>query len=122
MESNGISSQLWVRDFPESSRIAVGYGKIHNQRLEAIRILAFSSKDFGKVEWHETKVEDNRMKMKKKEWPLEIASGTTWEFLPEGNHIMFLERIKTPKTDRIDFQIHWEGFAEQTLKLKVISP
>jgi periplasmic copper chaperone A len=84
----------WIRDAPPSARMRSGYATLENIGSSGIEIVSASSPDFGVVEMHETRMENDIARMV--ELPsVRIAAGARFQFKPGGAHLMLMQ----PKRD-----------------------
>ena len=74
------------------------YLTIANRGETAIRIDAASSPEFGRVELHETVVENDVARMRKVE-QLDIAPGDEVRLERGGLHLMLMQPVDTPNQD-----------------------
>jgi periplasmic copper chaperone A len=80
----------WVRDAPPTARMRSGYAELRNVGSVEIEIVSASSPDFGLVEMHETRIENDIARMA--ELPLvRIAAGASLHFKPGGAHLMLMQ-------------------------------
>ncbi len=121
-EDQGVSFQLWVRGYPEASSTAVAYGKIKNHRKESIEILGFETDEFQRIEWHETQILDNRVKMKKQSFPIAIEPGITWEFKANGDHLMMMERVGKRTKEELNLTVKIKNLNDVRIFVPVLEP
>ena len=82
--------------------MAAGYLQIDNRSGSDIRITRVSSPEYGKVEMHETVVEDGIARMRAIP-ALEIADGETVVFERGGKHLMLMQPVGEPRTITLNF-------------------
>ena len=83
--------QPWARATPSGSKVGAGFLKITNTGKESDRLLGGTMVQAGKLELHETKLENNVMRMRHLDKGLEIKPGETVELKPGSFHIMFMD-------------------------------
>lgn len=81
-----------INESPPTVSIMAGYMTISNPTHEDIVISELSSPDFGQVEIHETRIENNVASMIKLEH-LVIEAGETVRLTPGAMHLMFIEPV-----------------------------
>jgi periplasmic copper chaperone A len=80
----------WIRDAPPSARMRSGYAVLTNDSSSEVEIVSASSPDFGLVEMHETRMENDIARML--ELPsVKIAAGANFQFKPGGAHFMLMQ-------------------------------
>jgi len=82
----------YINESPPTIRIMAGYMTISNQTPEDILISGISSPDFDRVEIHETRIENNVVRMIKQEH-LVIEAGKSVRLAPGAMHLMFIEPV-----------------------------
>lgn len=89
-ESKDVSAELaWIRDAPPMASMRAGYVDVRNNSDQAIEIVSASSADFGLVEMHETRFENDLAKMV--ELPsVRIEAGEVFRFKPGAAHFMLM--------------------------------
>lgn len=80
----------WIREAPSSAKSLAGYALLSNAGSKPLTVVSASSKQFAKVEMHETAMENGIAKMRAIE-KLEIAANAKVEFGPAGKHFMMIE-------------------------------
>jgi periplasmic copper chaperone A len=87
----------WIRDAPPSARMRSGYAVLANEGSSDVEIVAASSPDFGLIEMHETRIENDVARMA--ELPsVKIAAGASFRFEPGGAHFMLMQPKRELKT------------------------
>ncbi len=80
----------WIRDAPPTARMRSAYAVLINEGDSEIEVVSASSPDFGLVEMHETRMENDIAKMR--ELPsVKIAPGAKFMFKPSGAHFMLMQ-------------------------------
>lgn len=85
----------WIRATPAGARTAGGYAAITNNGKEPDRLIGGSVAGVEIFEIHEMSMDNNVMKMRKLETPVEIKPGETFELKPGGFHLMMIG-LKAP--------------------------
>jgi len=102
--------------------VSAAYMTITNKGMKADRLIAVEAEIAGKIELHETKVENDVAKMIPMLNGIEIPAGSTVELKPGGLHIMLLD-LKAPleagKT--LTLKLKFESGAEVTITLPIRS-
>ncbi len=80
----------WSRATPGGAKVAGGFMKLTNNGKEADRLIGGSLIVAGQFEVHETRMQDNVMRMRRLEKGLEIPAGATVELRPGSYHVMFI--------------------------------
>jgi periplasmic copper chaperone A len=79
----------WIRDAPASTPMRAGYAVLVNTGSGEIEVVSASSPDFGLVEIHETRIENDIARMV--ELPsVKIAAQASFQFKPGGAHLMLM--------------------------------
>lgn len=111
------------RATPGNSKVGAGYMTIINKGNAADRLVSASSPVAGKVEIHETVMQDGVMKMRELTGGLLIEAGKTASLAPEGNHLMLME-LKAPlkQGDKVTVTLNFEkaGKVDVTLDVRAI--
>jgi hypothetical protein len=111
------------RETPSGSNLGVGYFTIINKGAEADRLVSASTPKAGKVEIHETVMQNGVMKMRELAGGLVIDAGKTVILAPEGNHLMLID-LKAPlkQGDKVPLTLNLEkaGKIEVTLDVEAI--
>ena len=85
----------WLREPPPSPTTTAGYVTLHNTGTAAITLTGARS-TLGRVELHETRVEDGVARMRPVS-ALTVPPGGRLEFKPGGLHLMLIEPKPAPK-------------------------
>jgi periplasmic copper chaperone A len=88
-------TDLWARATPPNAPTAGGYMTIANSGGEADRLMSASSPSAQAVEFHEMKVTDGVMTMRKLEGGVDIPAGASVALAPGSFHLMFVEPKKS---------------------------
>ncbi len=80
----------WIRDAPPSAQMRSGYAILQNGGSKEIEIVSASSPDFGLVEMHETRVENDIARMVELH-SVRIAARSNFHFKPGGAHFMLMQ-------------------------------
>lgn len=80
----------WIRDAPPSAHMRAGYAVLENVGGGEIEIVAASSPDFGLVEIHETRMENDVARMVEL-GSVKIVAGTSFQLKPGGAHLMLMQ-------------------------------
>jgi periplasmic copper chaperone A len=111
------------RATPGNSKVGVGYMTITNKGVVADRLVSASSPAAGKVEIHETTMQDGVMKMRGLPNGLPIEAGKKISLAPDGNHLMLME-LKAPlkQGDKVPVTLNFEkaGKVDVTLDVQAI--
>lgn len=87
---------------------AVAYFQLVNHGNTTIRIERISSPQFGKVEMHETVINDGVARMRPT-GPLQIAAQSTTTFEPGGKHVMLFQARDNLVVDTtVTLEIHYD--------------
>lgn len=93
------------------SGAAVAYFRLNNLSDEAISIERISSPQFGKVEMHETTINDGIARMRPVD-RLEIAARATTVFEAGGKHVMLTQpknELVVDATVRLEIHYHYDN-------------
>ena len=82
--------------------MAAGYLQIDNRSGGDIRITRVSSPEYGRVEMHETVIEDGDARTRAIP-ALEIADGETVVFERGGKHLMLMQPVGEPRAITLNF-------------------
>jgi hypothetical protein len=85
-------TDLDVRPPRSGTSMAVAYLTVHNNSGRAVRVDDFASPQFGKVELHESLLENGVSRMRKVE-SLTIDPGASVALEPGGKHLMLLQPL-----------------------------
>ena len=88
------------------TQVSAGYFELVNNGSEAIRISRVSSPQFGKVEMHETVVENGVARMVGLDH-VTIAPGSGVTFEPGGRHLMLMQ--PAADLDTVTLEFHADG-------------
>lgn len=80
----------WVRTMPPGIERTAGYLAIENHTGEPVSLEAVHSRDFERVEIHESVEDDGSVSMRQHE-SVAVAGGETVTFRPGGLHLMLIE-------------------------------
>ncbi len=81
----------WSRATPKGAPVAGGYLAIRNEGTTLDRLIAIESEAARTTQIHEMSMQDGVMKMRQLANGVEAPAGTTVEFKPGGNHVMFFD-------------------------------
>ena len=84
-----VASDVVVRQPMPGMQMTAGYLVLHNNSDEDIAIDRVASPQFGKVEMHETVIEDGIAKMSALA-EIVVPAGSAVEFQPGGKHLMLM--------------------------------
>jgi periplasmic copper chaperone A len=85
----------WSRATPGSAKVAGGFFTLNNQGEPDSLMSAAAPEIAGRVEMHETTLNDGIMRMREKEGGIPLPSNGTTQFKPGGLHVMFMD-LKRP--------------------------
>ena len=80
----------WIRPAPPGAVASAGYFTMTNHSASAMQVTSVRSDDFGRVEVHETRMQDGAMQMRAVP-ALKIAPDTTISLAPGGLHLMLFD-------------------------------
>lgn len=98
----------WVRTMPPGLDRTAGYLTIENHSDEPVSLAAVHSRDFERVEMHESVEEDGSVSMRHRE-SVEVPGGESVTFRPGGLHLMLIEprdarRVKSGELVHLRFE------------------
>jgi copper(I)-binding protein len=79
----------WIRDAPPSAMMRSAYGRLLNDSDAAVEVIAAASPDYGLVEVHETRIENDVARMVQLPSVTVPARGA-FDFVPGGAHLMLM--------------------------------
>lgn len=82
-----VVSDAWVRAIPPGGEMTAAYARIRNNADGAIRLVGASSPNFGRVELHETTMDDGVSKMRPVDG-FKIDASATLSLEAGGRHFM----------------------------------
>ncbi len=88
--------QPWARATPPGAQTGAAYLTIMNHGTEADVLVAASSPDAARVEFHQTTTTDGVMKMRPATSGVAIPAGGTIELKPDGGYHLMLGGLKAP--------------------------
>lgn len=83
-------AHAWVRAVPVDAGMTGGYLVLRNPGQNSVRVTAMASKDFGRVEMHQTKIEDGVAHMRALS-AVVVPAGGKLAFAPGGRHLMLFD-------------------------------
>lgn len=89
-----VATDIVINQPVPGARMAAGYLTLTNYSDQPVVITGASSPDFGKVEIHETRIEDGISRMAALE-SVTIDAGQAVRFEPGGKHLMLMRPIST---------------------------
>ncbi|MEO1092627.1 MAG: copper chaperone PCu(A)C [Pseudomonadota bacterium] len=81
----------WARATPAGASVGIGYLVIRNEGETPDRLVGGDAPFAGRVEVHETTMQDDVMRMRPVVDGLEIPAGGSVTFEPGGYHVMFVQ-------------------------------
>lgn len=91
---------------PAGAPVLAGYVDLTNPTDEAIRITGAASPAFGRIELHESLVDDGTTRMARREY-VEVTANDRLSLAPRGLHLMlFAPAREFAAGDTIDIRIH----------------
>jgi copper(I)-binding protein len=107
-----VAAEVTIRPPMPGTQMTAGYLTLQNNSAEAVTITRVTSAQFGRVEMHETIIEDGVARMSELgEITLEPTSSI--EFTPGGKHLMLMRPAGDLGTVSLDF------YAGETVVLTV---
>ena len=95
----------WIRAAPPGAIVLAGYATIENRGAGTVRLIDASSSAFARVEFHEMRMADGLMKMRRLE-SVDVPAGQSVAFAPGSDHLMLHEpRHAIAKGDRIELEL-----------------
>lgn len=82
-----VVEEAWVREIPPGAKMTAAYAAIRNNADGAIRLVGASSPNFGRVELHESIVDEGVTKMRPVDG-FKIDAGATLRLEAGGRHMM----------------------------------
>lgn len=100
-----VVRDAWIRAAPPGAVVLAGYATIENPGEANVRLVDASSSGFARVEFHEMRMADGMMKMRRLE-SVDVPAGKSVAFAPGSDHLM-LHEPKRPiaKGDRIELDL-----------------
>lgn len=97
-----VATDIVIKAPMPGMRISAGYLTLHNNSDAAITITKISSPQFGAIEMHETRIEDNVSRMVALA-ELTIAAGSAVSLEPGGKHLMLMRPADDLDVVTLDF-------------------
>ena len=97
-----VASDVVVRQPMPGMQMTAGYLVLHNNSDEDIAIDRVASPQFGKVEMHETVIEDGIARMSALA-EIVVPAGSAVEFQPGGKHLMLMRPGDNLKPVTLEF-------------------
>ena len=111
-----IIDNAWVREAPPRSKVLALFVEITNHADHATTIVGASSKQFEKVELHETTFKDGMMRMQQQH-ELPMGPHELVIFKPGGKHFMLFNPVRVFKAgDQINIKLHLEGGKKKSVR------
>lgn len=96
VRADGISvTEAWIAAGPTVVKVNAGYLRVANDGAEPATLVGAESPRFTRIEMHRTEVTDGTGSMRR-ETTLDIAPGSTLEFVPGGLHLMLFGATPVP--------------------------
>lgn len=109
----------WIREAPSTATALAGYAVLSNTGGKPLSVTSMQSAAFGRVELHETIIENGMAKMRAID-KLDIAPGAKVEFAPGGKHFMLIDpRSGLRSGDDVAIKIKDATGCETTVQFKV---
>ena len=109
----------WIREAPSNATSLAGYAVLSNAGSKGLSVVSASSAAFGRVEMHETLMENGIAKMRALD-KLEIAAGGKVEFVPGGKHFMLINpRPGLRSGDAVAIKFKDSSGCESTIQFQV---
>jgi copper(I)-binding protein len=109
----------WIKQLPPSIPLRAGYLDITNPTKQAHRIVAIQSDAFQSVEFHESRLVDDVMRMVQLD-AIELPAGQTVALKPGGKHLMLVEPLRPINIgDPIEIIINFADGSVQRTRLEV---
>ena len=108
----------WVREAPPTSRVSAAYMQIKNDSPRARTLLRATSKQFARIEMHESYEEQGIAKMRERA-DIIIAAHAQIAFQPGGLHFMLFEpNQRFTAGDKINLILHFDD----GLEIPIVAP
>jgi copper(I)-binding protein len=97
-----VATDVVIKAPMPGMQMSAGYLTLSNSSDAAITITKVSSPQFGAIEMHETRIEDNVSRMVALA-EVKIAAGSAVSFEPGGKHLMLMRPIEDLDVVTLDF-------------------
>lgn len=98
-----VASDIVIRPPLPGMEMAAGYLSLHNTGRQPVTITGVTSAQFGRVEMHETVIEDGVARMVEL-GALTLLPGSTIDFSPGGKHLMLMQPLS--ELDSVTLNFH----------------
>jgi len=103
---------------PKVVKVHAGYCRITNQRKTAVAIVGAASKAYGKIELHQSTIEDGIASMRQLR-NMTLAPGQSIVLKPEGMHLMLMQpKVDVTPGDRVQIAFELKNGAIITVEFQ----
>jgi len=100
-----VVRDAWIRAAPPGAVVLAGYATIENRGASSVRLVDASAPGFARVEFHQMRMADGVMKMRRLD-VVELPAGASVAFGPGADHLMLHEPERAPvKGQRIEVEL-----------------
>ncbi len=101
----------WLREAPPTLKVMAAYLDIENSSDKDLILISAESAEFERIEFHQSKIENNVARMQRQE-RIVIPANTTFTFRPESYHLMLFNNavpMRKGKITSIKFTFENDG-------------
>lgn len=109
----------WVREAPPGAEVLAAYFSVKNTGKSTVILKGVTSPLFGRVEMHQVKEEDGRVKMSEVK-SITLKAGETLTLAPGGAHLMMFEPVRALKAaEQVPFTLDFGQAGKANVKFTV---
>ncbi len=109
----------WIRETPPGISPMAGYMKLTNNGSETIVLEAISSRDFKRIELHQTRIEGEMARMESKD-DLTLAPDQTVKLEPGGYHLKLFNPARQLRAgDQVLLILTFKDKSSQTVEAEI---